>query len=434
MRKKIVIALIAVLIIVIVGASFSLINPGLPPANWNVSLSNFATAVAYDNGKVFVTDNPGNLQCLDASSGKIIWATTADGWTSNPHLIAVSNGIIYVGVGGGEVNTYDETTGRMLPQTFQAPVSTSWGQKEAPQAFYVSNGRIVVTQNGFAVFSITTGELFFSYDEFNFKSEMGNASYLPTDINPVIVQRTTRFNSNNGSIMWRLSGDASDPALITQDKVILWNYNTNGSSDEGQVMLCVNALTGDTIWRFDIGSKMYQPTEYNGLVLFGAYDGFFYALNLSDGSVAWKTKVTDQNGNATMPWQDIHYPLTPSTSLVQIDNRTNRIFWAFAFAQTGWGSVDQYSGVVCSLDLASGHLAWTTSISKNASTEGGSANQFGLTVINGKVYLTTGSDLWVFDQTTGGTRGTQHFDHYVLSPIVGGNHVFIAGDLNLSAY
>jgi len=199
-------------------------------------------------------------------------------------------------------------------------------------------------------------------------------------------------------------------------------------------MLCLNALSGETLWKFDVGSKMYQPSEYNGLVLFGGYDGYFYALNLADGSVAWKTKVTDQNGKATMPWQDVHYPLTPSTSLVEVDNNTNRAFWAFAFAQTGWGGVDDYSGVVFALDLENGHIAWKTSISKNTSTEGGAANQFGLRLLNGKVFLTTGSDLWVFNEATGSVDSTEHFDHYVLDPVAGLNQVFIAGDLKLSAY
>ncbi len=433
MRKRTIAVILSVSIIVIVVTSLFFFNQNLTQNNsWQITLSNFATTVAYDNGKVFVVDNPGNLQCLDTNNGKVIWTATAGGWTSNPHLIAISNGIVYVGVGGGAVDTYDERTGKMLPQSFQAPVSTSWGQKEAPQAFTIADGRIIVTQNGMAVYNVSSGELFWQSGESGLK--VGNTSYSPSDINPILVSRTIRFNPNNGSIIWQAAGDASDPALIAQDKVILWNYNSDGSSDEGQTILCVDKLSGETLWKFDVGSKLYQPTEYNGLVLFGAYDGNFYALNLFDGSLAWKTEVTDQNGKATMPWQDVHYPLTPSTALVEIDNKTNRAFWAFAFAQTGWGGVDDYSGIACALDLANGHIVWKTPISKNTSTEGGSVNQFGLCLFNGKEFLTTGSDLWVFNEVTGGVDSAEHFDHYVLNPVAGLNQVFIAGDLKLSAH
>jgi outer membrane protein assembly factor BamB len=438
-KKKLAISIFAIVVVASLLISYFLLaNPqiipsGNPPSsNWKHKLDNFATAITFDNGKVFVTDNPGNVQCLDASTGNFIWAANVGGWASNGHPIAVSNGIVYVGVGGGGVVTLSESSGKLLPLSFYAPVTTSWGEKEAPQQFFISDGRIFVYQNGWGVFNISNGDMFWESGELGLT--VGNATYSATDLSPVFVQRTVRFNPNNGSIMWQVSGDASDPAIILQDRVILWNYNPDGSADEGKTLLCVNASTGQTIWQFNVNSRMYQPTEYNGVVLFGAYDGNFYALNLSDGSVAWKTKVTDQNDKATMPWQDIHYPLTPSTSLVQIDNQTNRAFWAFAFAQNGWGSVDVYSGVVCCLDLTNGHVAWKTPISQNTSTEGGSVNQFGLTVLNGRVYLTTGSDLWVFDQSTGSVQRTEHFDHYVLSPVAGYSQVLLAGDLNLSSY
>lgn len=425
----------AALIISYVLVAFPQAIPGgnQPSNNWKYKLDNFATALAFDNGKVFVTDNPGNVQCLDASTGNVIWTATVGGWTSNGHPIVVSNGIVYVGIAGGGVVTLSESWGELLPLSFKAPATTSWGWKQSPQQFFISEGRIFVSQNGWGVFNVTSGEKFWESGESGLVT-LGNGSYSQTAINPVFIQHTTRFNPNNGSIIWRINGDASDPVVIVQDRIILWNYNPDGITDEGKIMLCVNASTGKIIWRFDVNSKMYQPTEYNGLVLFGAYDGNFYALNLSDGSVAWKTQATDQNGKATVPWQDVHYPLTPSTSLVQIDNQTNRAFWAFAFAQTGWGSVDEYSGVICSLDLANGHVVWKTPISQNTSTEGGAVKQFGLIVLNGRVYLTTGSDFWVFDQSTGGVQRMEHFDHYVLSPVAGDRQVFLAGDLHLSSY
>jgi outer membrane protein assembly factor BamB len=84
--------------------------------------------------------------------------------------------------------------------------------------------------------------------------------------------------------------------------------------------------------------------------------------------------------------------------------------------------------------LANGHVVWKTQISQNTSTEGGAVKQFGLIVLNGRVYLTTGSDFWVFDQSTGGVQRMEHFDHYVLSPVAGDRQVFLAGDLHLSSY
>ena len=443
MRKKftasiltIIVALSLIISYVLLTSPQQLFPTRLPSSNWKYDLDNFATALAFDNGKVFVTDNPGNVKCLDASSGNIIWAVTVGGWTSNGHPIAVSNGVVYVGAAGGEVVTLSENSGEMLPLSFKAPASTSWGWKQSPQEFFISDGRIFVSQNGWAVFNITDGRKFWESGESGLIT-LGNTTYSPTNINPVFIRHTTRFNPNNGSIIWRINGDANDPAVVVQDRIILWNYNPNGITDEGKIMLCVNASSGETIWSFDVNSKMYQPIAgCNGLVLFGAYDGNFYAVRLSDGSTAWKTQITDQNGKETLPGEDINYPLTPAVSLVQIDEQSNSAFWAFTFTQNGWGGTDQYKGMVCSLDLTSGHISWKTPIAQNISisSSGGPTRALGLILLNNKVFLTPGSDLLALDQSTGFIEGTQHFDHYVLAPIVGDRQVFVAGDLNLFAY
>jgi outer membrane protein assembly factor BamB len=161
MRKKLAISIFGAIIALLVITSFVLLDNTFPLksqiSNWKCNLDNFATAVAFDKGKVFVTDNPGNVECLDASSGYVIWTTNAGGWTSNAHLITVSKGIVYVGAGGGVVDTLSETSGKLLPLSFTAPVTTSWGQKQAPQQFFVSEGRIFISQNGWGGTDIYKG-------------------------------------------------------------------------------------------------------------------------------------------------------------------------------------------------------------------------------------------------------------------------------------
>jgi outer membrane protein assembly factor BamB len=109
MRNKLAISIFESIVVLLVITSFFLLGNTLPlksrSNNWKYNLDNFATAVAFDNGKVFVTDNPGNVECLDASRGNVIWTSNVGGWTSNPHLITISKGIVYVGVGGGVVDT-----------------------------------------------------------------------------------------------------------------------------------------------------------------------------------------------------------------------------------------------------------------------------------------------------------------------------------------
>jgi hypothetical protein len=50
------------------------------------------------------------------------------------------------------------------------------------------------------------------------------------------------------------------------------------------------------------------------------------------------------------------------------------------------------------------------------------------------VYLTENNALWVFGISNGDLSRTQRFDHYVLAPVVAGDIVFVASDLQLTAY
>ena len=170
MRKRLTVSILAVAVALLVITSFFLLENKFPAFKtgdnaWKLNLENFATAVAFDSGKVFVTDNPCDLICLDASSGNVIWTANVGGWTSNAHLLTVSKSIVYVGAAGGVVDTLSETSGKLLPMSFAAPVTTSWGQKQSPQQFFVSEGRIFVSQNGWAVFNVSNGELFWESGE-----------------------------------------------------------------------------------------------------------------------------------------------------------------------------------------------------------------------------------------------------------------------------
>ena len=52
----------------------------------------------------------------------------------------------------------------------------------------------------------------------------------------------------------------------------------------------IDIRTGHEIWKFDQlkGYCVSRPCVYNNKVYFGAWDCYFYALNLQDGSLAWK--------------------------------------------------------------------------------------------------------------------------------------------------
>jgi outer membrane protein assembly factor BamB len=401
-----------------------------PTILWQSGIENFATDFVVADGKVFASDNWGNVYCFDAQSGESVWTASVGGFVAAGSTIEVYEGKVYVGCRGSVVNRLDENTGK-LELTFQAPVSTSYGSKSAPD-FFVADGRVFASQNGMAVYNASNGELF--WGSFSFSSiTLGNASTSAPESDYVFIWYNSRVNPNNGSIMWNIPGDSSDPAIVTQGKVLFWNYNPVGISDDGQTVLCVDASSRDTLWSFDVGARMFQPNVFNGLVLFGAEDGYFYAVNFADGSLEWRTFVDDQNlietfNSYTEMQQSI---IDMRASSVQVDPQDQTVFWSVI---VGYNGDDVYNGTLWSLDLLNGDRIWTLPVTSNGSVFTNYAAYASVTLSNNLLYVTEHSDLYCLSAHTGEIQFRRNFEHYVLPPTAEDNRVFVAADLWVFAY
>jgi outer membrane protein assembly factor BamB len=155
-------------------------------------------------------------------------------------------------------------------------------------------------------------------------------------------------------------------------------------------------------------------------LLFGAADGYFYAVNLADGTILRKTKIDNQN----LFFSGVH-----SSSPIQIDPKNQELFWSYAVEQN---EKSNYTGALISLDLAKGNVMWITQT--NSSCGGLAFNNS-----TDRLFLTTyrfAADvgLWIFNATTGDLIHNQQFDHRVLPPVVLGKETFVTGDLWLYSY
>ena len=213
--------LIIVLVTVIVAASLVILLENAPSIVWQSNLEHFATDFTVDNGKIFVCDGWGNVCCFDAQSGASLWNTTVGSYVATGPTITFYEGKVYVGSRGSFVNKLDEDTGK-IELTFQAPVSTSYAQKSPPQ-FFVADGKVFTSEIGLAVYDANTGDLLWE-SSFN-GITLGNATGVASESSYVFVQGTARINLNNGTTLWSVTGAASDPAVVAQGRVILWNYN-----------------------------------------------------------------------------------------------------------------------------------------------------------------------------------------------------------------
>jgi outer membrane protein assembly factor BamB len=237
-----------------------------------------------------------------------------------------------------------------------------------------------------------------------------------------------KLNTDNGTVLWHsnVTWNNAIPEVkifpqvlaISQQQVIIEIRKNNGILWPNLISLDSN--TGKELWDITVGASIYNPIFHNNLLLFGASDGNFYALNLTDGTISWKTKVDTQNlfsfANSTA-----------QTFPIQIDSQNQRLFWSFAAKQPSTGN---YTGTLCSLDLTNGNMTWT----KQIADMGNFAWEVGSAYNDNRVFLTYNSALWIFNASTGDLVQSQQFDHYVLPPIVLGNETFVAADLWLFAY
>lgn len=400
-----------------------------PSILWQNDIERFASDFAVADGKVFSSDAWGNVYCFDAQSGESVWNVSIGGYSNGGLPLTVYDGKLYVGCRGSVVNKLDMNTGK-LELSFQAPVSTSYGCKTAPD-FFVADGKVFASQNGMAVYNAYNGDLLWNLFS-HIGVKLGNASTSAPESDYVFIMDTSRVNPNNGSTLWTVSGISSDPAVVAQDKVLFWNYNPVEGQDDGQTLLCVNASSGEEDWSFDVGARMFQPTVSNDMVLFGAEDGYLYAVHFANGTVNWRTFVDDQNiietfNNHTEVEQ---YTLGMGASFVQVDSQEQRVFWSVIVSRFG---TNLYNATILSLDLSDGDVIWTlpvTPISLNDARDALSS----ITLSNNLLYVREQNDLYCLDANTGSIQLSQGFEHYLFPPIAADNKVFVAADLWLIAY
>lgn len=462
MNRRILLILAISLITIIVASSLIIYeNDVLTPAgssgSWQRLLENFATGLAADSDKVYVMGISGNIDAFSIQTGASIWNSSADtGYFSSG--VAMSTDKVYGGGMVASVGCIDKSTGK-FQWSFDGQIGTDLWSKKAPDNIIVSGDVVASVDGGVSVHNADTGAFLWQASRtgdigvtFGNLTDLSNwwVGAYPLGVNPfegnfvyVLAGNysnpyVSKFNFETANFVWSsnitltgypiaypeaspgYSGNAVSVIATYQGQVIIQNSNQ---------ILSFNSTSGDHLWSRDIGASVYQPTTNGDILYFGASNGNFYALNLKDGTIAWKTRVDSQNLMSTVNNDNI----TLTTYPIQVQN--NQVYWSFGVTQQlGTSSADKhdrYLGTVCSLDLANGNLAWSKQIEDSGVFYGFSA---GLAVNRDAVFLNENNALWVFGASNGNLASNQQFDHYVLPPTASGNAVFVASDLQLTAY
>jgi outer membrane protein assembly factor BamB len=432
---SLVIVVVASLILYI-GSLPSFSSPDSQSILWQTPIPHFATSFTIADGKVFVTDDWAYVQCYDENTGESIWNTSLHypGYGDWPK-VTVYEGKVYASTGEGRVKRLNEDTGA-VEMEYQAPLRDPVDYKRVP-SFLVADGKVFATYAGIAVYDAETGQQLWAVSPLG---EIVNSTsvllksdfvYIPQG-NPI-----QRVDPNDGTVTWIFPGSADDK-LVFQEQVVLWNYGVEyGYPHSGYTVVCLDINTGQELWRFDPGTLIFQPTASSGLLLFGARDGYFYALNMSDGSVKWKTYIDDSgliqtyNSYHSLSEQPSSVSLTASEPL--IDSPNERIFWS-VFSHNIFNTINEpsnNSGVVMSLNLQNGDKEWYNPFNNSLIYQ-----LYGqsMALLNDELFVTGSTAVYCLKASTGDVLWERNFDHQLLNPLLADNKVFVVADLYVIAY
>lgn len=460
-QQKTAVAIVLAAVVVVSSLAiywYMALNPLGSNGAWQRPLQNFATGLVADNNEVYVSDIFGNVNAFSAQTGVSVWNSSADTGYFAGALVGSSDRV-YGGGAGASVTCLDKGAGA-VKWSFRGEINTDLWTKRAPDAIIVSNRVVASVDGGVSVHDIDTGAFLWQASRpYTYPPvEFGNLTDLKTWW---VAAYPLGGNPFEGNCVYVLSGNFSDPCISKfnfQTRSFAWNssitltdfpiifpeagpgHSGNAVSVidhyQGEVIiqnrnqiLCLNDSSGSQLWSKNIAETIYQPTISGANLFFGASDGHIYALSLSDGTQLWAVNVDYQKIMATVNGGNI----TASAYPIQVDN--GRLYWSFAVThQLGASSGDKHDtldGVVCCLDVGNGDVLWDRAYEDNGALYG---PQAGMVANKGTIYLTENTALWMFNAANGDLIDFQNFDHYVLPPVKSGNQVFVAANLQLTAY
>jgi outer membrane protein assembly factor BamB len=201
-------------------------------------------------GEGFHQDSNCKLYCLEAFSGKKLWDfPTASHTESSP---CVAGGKVFFGAGDDGVFCLDAKTGKQLWHFQGLHVDTNL--TVAGHRLFGGSG-----YNGNTIFclDVNTGDPLWR-----------KPVNLPCFASPTCSGERVIFGLGNGDFI-------------------------NSDDHPAGEVLCVNAETGDLLWRFDdVADAVHgKPAVDHHHVYFGSRDGFCYCLDKSSGEQIWKQSL-----------------------------------------------------------------------------------------------------------------------------------------------
>jgi len=268
--------------------------------SWKYSLGPYGKIESYSaavaDGLVYFSGVAGNLTCVNAATGALVWSFTTIFQVSSP---AVANGLVYFSCDDGNVYCLNAQTGALVWVINSTITGFAIGAASTPA---VSNGVVYfgdtwttgiygTTYANITCANATNGALVWGY---GVVVGMSNYETLPAVGGGCVyftdgVGNLDCVNASTGALIWSTSNNGMGYTPSVANGFVYYGQDLD--------FYCRNATTGGTVWNTTTGGANYAiPAIANGNVYFGSEDGNFYCLNAQTGANVWKYAVPSQNG------------------------------------------------------------------------------------------------------------------------------------------
>jgi outer membrane protein assembly factor BamB len=298
------------------------------------------SAPAVVNGKVYTGADDGNIYCIDANTGSQIWKTFAGGVTNNILAIGQSqtraspmvfNGKVYVGSLDGNLYCLDANTGSVIWKFMGvSPCVILATPAISDNAIYLASTRggykvgsgSAVSNGDFYKLNLEGNVIWHKEIPYVLNATPNNGNWLfaaPTvapDIGLVFLRNGYRlnyaFNTTTGDVVWTYDGrynpgTPNQAGGAPQIDAMLYRYGKVYFGDFYGVV-CLNALNGSEVWYTYLSreinnqgityayGRVYASTEAGVLYVLDSQSGEKLSYN-DFGTVALHASATPYNGN-----------------------------------------------------------------------------------------------------------------------------------------
>ncbi len=276
---------------------------------------------AVDDGKVYITSSidmsldHGQLYCLDAQNGNILWNFSIQIWDYTTPI--VSNGKVYlpgfVSSGWPKINCHlyclDEVTGAVLYNVILGNGSPIDSPTLNEGRLYISVWDRETMKNYLYCVNSSNGIVLWSK---NLKGDYPGSSPVLYD-NTVIVSSTFGdentgnfsgvmwcFDTESGADRWNYTTDNvcniwTTPA-IAKNKIYFASSRVWDGTDKNGLgeIFCLNASTGNLLWNKTLGDFLYSsPAIADGKIYINSMKywglhGDVYCLDTASGDIIWQ--------------------------------------------------------------------------------------------------------------------------------------------------